>query len=422
MRTYRTIVVAAVLSAAWCAAQELAPPPDVPDAPAPPGAPLVAQVQTPAPPPAPVVAPVAPTGPVSPVPAVAPTPPPAPPPPAWAKDAYSRGTYYLDQRDWAHAIQAFNEVIKDQKSRVDGAYYWRAYALSKSGRRTEALRQLQTLARLYPSSSWMNDAKALQFSLQQATGQPMPPPEKLGDDELKMLALNSLIMSDPDRAVPILEKMLVEGKSVEGKQQAIFLLAQSDSPKAKELLAKLAAQSNNSPDMQRLLLQLYMMEGNTQKLLQLARNSTDPKMRGEALQMLGMAGGTNELFQLYGTEKDPTVRREIVRGLMMSGGGDKLLELSRTEKDPEVRRELIQAIGMSGGDKNGQALVSMYATETDLENKRAVIGALMMAGNSKALIELARKEKDPNLKRDLISHLGMMGGKDVSDYLVEVLK
>ena len=192
---------------------------------------------------------------------------PPPPPPAWAKDAYSRGTFYLDQRQWNHAIQAFNEAIKEQKARVDGAYYWRAYALGKIGRRTEAMRQLQTLAQQFPNSSWMTDAKALQFSLQQASGQPMPPPEKLADEDLKMLALNSLMMSDPDRAVPILEKMVAEAKSQDAKQQALFMLAQSDSPKAKEALAKLAAQGNQTPEMQRALAQVFMMEGNTDKLL-----------------------------------------------------------------------------------------------------------------------------------------------------------
>ena len=43
-------------------------------------------------------------------------PPVPPPPPAWAKDAYSRGTFYLDRRDWNSALQAFDVnaiVIQD---------------------------------------------------------------------------------------------------------------------------------------------------------------------------------------------------------------------------------------------------------------------------------------------------------------------
>ena len=77
------------------------------------------------------------------------------------------------------------------------------------GQADEALEQLQ---KEYASSRWLNDAKALQVEVRQASGQPVSP-ERQDDEDLKILAINTLINSDPERAVPLLEKILSSGSA-----------------------------------------------------------------------------------------------------------------------------------------------------------------------------------------------------------------
>lgn len=63
----------------------------------------------------------------------------------------------------------------------------------------------------------------------------------------------------------------------------------------------------------------------------------------------------------------------------------------------------------------------MYAQETDPENKKAIINALFIQSNAPALIEIARKETDMNLKKQIVNQLGLMHSKEASDYLMELL-
>ena len=50
-----------------------------------------------------------------------------------------------------------------------------------------------------------------------------------------------------------------------------------------------------------------------------------------------------------------------------------------------------------------------------------VINALFLSGDAKGLVALARKETDPNMKKAIVSKLSIMGSKDATDYLMEIL-
>ena len=49
-------------------------------------------------------------------------------------------------------------------------------------------------------------------------------------------------------------------------------------------------------------------------------------------------------------------------------------------------------------------------------------GRLFIQRNAKALVELARAEKDPDLKRELVSKLSVMKTPEATDYMLELLK
>ena len=161
---------------------------------------------------------------------------------------YDRGQRDLDNHIYDQALDCFTEVVSRGGSRADGALYWKAYTLNKLGRRDEALAAIADLRKNFASSRWLDDAKALEIQVKQEAGQKVTP-ESQSDEELKLLALNGLVQSDPDRAYPILERLLKTAQSPRLKKNAIFVLAESSSPKYQQLLEQIARGGGN-PDLQ----------------------------------------------------------------------------------------------------------------------------------------------------------------------------
>jgi len=368
-----------------------------------------------------------------------------------SSESYSRGKSYLDRKEYDHAIDAFNRVIDDKASRADGAYYWRAYAQNKLGHRDEALASLDELEKSYPSSRWLDDAKALQVEIRSESGQPVSP-ETATDEDLKLLALNSLMNTDPERSIPMLEKLLKSSNSPKLKERALFVLAQSNSPASRDLLAGIAKggsnpdlqskaieylgihggrdnlqllvdiyKSSNDAQVKRTILNSFMVAGSRDNLLAVAKSEPNAELKVHAIQLLGNVGGSADLVQLYSAESAPEVKRAVIQGLFVSGNADKLFEIVKNEKDENLRRFAINELGVMGRSKTGTALTAMYAQETNPENKKAIINALFVQGNATALVEIARKETDLNLKKAIVNQLSVMHSKEATDYLMEIL-
>ena len=161
-----------------------------------------------------------------------------------------------------------------------------------------------------------------------------------------------------------------------------------------------------------------MISHNRDALLAAARNETNQDLRLEAIRQLGVMGGA---YELYATETNVDAKRAIIQGLMVSGDSQKLGELAKTEKDPKLRMEAIRQLGVMGRSKTGDTLLAMYRTETDPNVKREIINGLFVQSNDVGLVDLARKETDPGLRRELVSRLSVMKSKVATDYLVELL-
>jgi hypothetical protein len=163
--------------------------------------------------------------------------------------AYERGQRALDRRNWDEALESFTQVAGSGGSRADGALYWKAYTLAKLGRRDDALAAIAELRKSYATSRWLDEAKALELEVKQASGQ-KPSPEAENDEELKLMALNGLVQSDPERALPLLTNLLKTSSSPKLKERALFVLAQSNSPQGKQLLEQSGARQAGNPDLQ----------------------------------------------------------------------------------------------------------------------------------------------------------------------------
>jgi hypothetical protein len=100
---------------------------------------------------------------------------------------------------------------------------------------------------------------------------------------------------------------------------------------------------------------------------------------------------------------------------------DRLIELSRTERDPELQKKAINNLGLTGSQKSGETLVAMYHSSSDRGVKGAVLNALFLQNNGKALVDIARKESDPVLKKEAVQKLSLTHSKEGGAYLEELL-
>ena len=391
--------------------------------------------------------------------AIAPRPPTPPmPPKAIAlrgmsyERLYSAGQSALDNRHWDQALDYFSQVISLNGARVDGALYWKAYALGKLGRRDEAAATIAELRKSYAASRWLDDAKALELELKQASGQSVSP-EAESDEDLKLMAINGLMQSDPERAIPLLEGLLKGSASPKVKRNTLFVLAQSNSPKAQALVQQIARGGAN-PDLQlkavsymnerrspnnpqilaeiyastndvavkRAILQSYAGMRDKDRLLQAAKTEKTPELREAAINYLAGNNGNPELWQLYQTETTSEGKRQLLRYMYSNGSAEKLLEVVRTEKDATVRADAVRALASQKTGVTAETMVSLYNAEQDPQIKLSIVDGLYAQHNAKALVDIARAEKDTKMKLRIVERLSHMKSKEASDYLEELLK
>jgi tetratricopeptide (TPR) repeat protein len=344
---------------------------------------------------------------------------------------YQRGQGALDNRQWEQAIEYFNSVIEKNTTRVDGALYWKAYALAKLGRRDEANAALAELRKSHANSRWLDDAKALELDIKQSSGAPVSADAQT-DEDLKLLVIERGIRTDFDRFFPALEKIIQSSSSPKLKRNALYVLAENGSPKAQALVEKVARGGGN-PDLQVKAI-TYMADRRKTDvnpiLLEIYKSSTDPDVKRTVIEHLGRSSGNPELWQLYGAESAPEGKVQIIDYMYNNGNPERLLEVLRTDKDPKVRLEAARVLSSYKTQQVLDGLVAVYSNEQDQQVKQAIIDSVFSQRNrdgnqnvnGKAMVDLARSEKDLKLKYRLIERISSIKNcKECSDYMVEIL-
>jgi HEAT repeat protein len=426
-----------------------------------------------------------------------------------AETLYRSGMRALNNQQWQTAIADFRQLAALHGERGDEALYWEAYADNKQGLAAEALSTIQSLEGTYPGSRWLNDARALELQVRQANGQTVSPNDQ-PDDQLKLLAINEIMSSDPARAIPLLQRLIEGNQSAVVKERALFVLTQSGSPAARQAVVEIARSSpdpalrrkalddlalfggdqsrnllseiyasSNDLALKRHILHDFMISGARQQILLVARSDKVPELREIAIYQLGLAGGQAQLGQLYQQETNEGVKKAIVRAMFLGRNQQQLMQVARTDPDPGLRREAIRDLGLIGAQdqlaqlyheesaldvkkevlhamflghnsralgqmaraetnaelrveaihclgliqdpQTGQALISLYDSNADRATRDAVIDALFIQHNAHALVILARKETDPEMKRHIVSRLSVMHSKEGTDYMLEIL-
>ena len=366
---------------------------------------------------------------------------------------YSEGTRAINDAHWAQAETIFNNIAQAHGARAEAALYWKAYAENKQGNSTRALETCSQLRQAYPHGNWVNECGALEIEIRGKSNDPLAPQAEQ-DEELKLLALNSLMQQDEAHALPIIQQILNSDKSEKLKERALFVLGQDQSPQAQALLGQVASGERN-PGLQRKAIQMmavtrgkqaaetlaniyrqttnqeikdtilhtYLIIGTPDPLVEAARHESNPELVRTAVHTLGAMGATSQLLTLYHDSSNPEVKAEVISGLIPAGqkGAEALSNIAGSEQDPELRRKAIRNLGIAGGMSAAPALVATYKKNPDVETKKAVAQALFLAGDSHDLIELARAEKDPAVKQSLVQQLSLLHNKEATDYMIEIL-
>jgi hypothetical protein len=67
-------------------------------------------------------------------------------------------------------------------------------------------------------------------------------------------------------------------------------------------------------------------------------------------------------------------------------------------------------------------MVSVYSAEQDPQIKQSILDGLYSQRNAKALVDIARAEKDTKMKLRIVERLSNLKSKEATDYLEELLK
>ena len=307
---------------------------------------------------------------------------------------YWQGHEALQKGDWAGALKRFTDLEQQLRAKepqsADAAVYWEAYTLLQAKRTTEAKTTVERLHRDFPKSRWSKDADALLRQTQPA-GAAVKSAAVAGDDEeLAEIAVEGLMNAPPERAIPLLKKVLQSQHSDKVKKRALFVLSQIDEPAALDMV------------------------------VDVAKTSTDPELREEAVRMLGVSGDEHaiaRLRDLYASSKDPREKRAIIQAWLVADRKDLILASARTETDETVRRQAIEALGAMEASTE---LKQLFDSTHDAANQRAIIQALGVAGNVKALTEIAESQQPDAIRIEAIHALGVAGDEGGGPALVKL--
>ena len=303
-------------------------------------------------------------------------------------DLYRDARRDLDAGRFGQAAEKFGRVADRGGASADAALYGQAYAHRKAGRSSDALQVLRRLADSYPKSTWLDDAQALEVEIREAAGEDAAPGNASQDAGLRLLILSTRLQRDPAATLAKLQDILNGSEPLRAKEQALFVLSQSNAPEARQIL------------------------------FEVAQGAAHPELQKKALLYLGILSGEEArrtLQEIYRDSPSPEIRRQALQSLGIAKDTEFLARTALQEKNPALRRQAILSLGLGKPDKTGETLRSLY-TGGDGPTRRAVIEALFLQSNAKALIDLARAEKDPALRREIVQRLAQMNSEEARDF------
>jgi len=379
---------------------------------------------------------------------------------------YNEAREQLNRSNFRRAAEAFGELTsKYPDSPLAGdAWYWRAYALSKVGGDSnlkKALSALDMQKKRYPEAAERRDAESLatQIRGQLARRGDSKSAEKVAeeadsDDDMdtRIAALNALMNVNPDRAIPILKKILQnkDAKNADLRKRAVFILSQKQDDDTVATMVDVA-RNDPSPEVREqavFWLSQVQSEESLDALLDILKTSKDVSLREKAIFALSQHGSPRAAQTLrdvaVDSQQDEALREKAIFWIgqrsseesfgFLSGLYDKLDSADLKEKvlfsisqqssdrnqewlmkvvgNPresiEMRKKALFWVGQ-GGHLNFTALRDLYSKFPDRELREQVIFVASQRSEPESiefLIDRAKNEKDRQLRKKAIFWLG----------------
>lgn len=231
---------------------------------------------------------------------------------------------------------------------------------------------------------------------------------------LKIAALEALMMAPPDKALPLVIKVLDAENTDEVKERALFVLSQINLPEAQERLLDVAR--SNDPELSSEAVRMIGIGGNAEALagLQDLYSSGDEDLREAVLEAYMIAGDVDAVFAIAENASNAEEFENAVEMLGVMGAVDKLRALSEGSGFTE---ELIQALGIAGGDDVNATLMQIYRDAETPDIREAALEGMMISGYDEGVLQLYKESTNVNEKRDLLEMLAIMD----SDAMMEVI-
>lgn len=370
---------------------------------------------------------------------------------------YREGQELMAKSDWQQALDRFRRLETRMAERgeanVDTALFWQAYVLVQAKRTGDARRTVDRLREKFPQSRWLAEADEL-LRQDQAAEHADGGGHGIGgggDKELAEIAVEGLINAPPERAVPLLKKVLRGSQPEKVKRRALFVLSQLDSREALAELVEIARSGDPAlrseairmlgvsgddkalgelstlyrgatTAQKREILQAWMIADRKELVFGAARDETDAAVRHDAIQLLGAMDAVAELKQLMPAVKEPALQKQIVQSLGVAGDVDGLVQIAGSASDEDTRIEAFRAIGISGGDRAGTALVGLYPKATTAAQRDAILEGLLIADDAKAMTGLYKSAKSKEEKQRILRMLTTMGDDAALDVIEQELK
>ncbi len=213
------------------------------------------------------------------------------------------------------------------------------------------------------------------------------PEEYRPDTDIRIQALDRLMVTDATRVIPILKQIVLASENAREASRALFVLAQSGEPEAR------------------------------QTVVQVAMLASEP-VRIAAVRELGRFGGpdaSQDLMRVYASS-DLAVKLQVVTSLGERAERTALLQIAKSEKDPSVKATAILTAGQAGGPEVKEQLRLLYK-QVGMDAKRPIILGLFSARAEDELIRIADEEKDPQLRAEALMRLRLLGTPKAKEYL-----
>lgn len=268
------------------------------------------------------------------------------------------------------------------------------------------------------------------------------------NEALKVAALEALIAAPPERALPIVQKVLAGNDSNELKTKALFILSQIDQPEAQTILLDTARNGsgelqleairmiaiNGNPEamggladlyasgdgeLKEAVLEAYLIADDGDAVYQIALNTQDPEEFERAVEMLGAMGALDQLRTL---RERGDMSEELIQAYAIAGDVETLSELANDSSDPETQVAAIRALGIAGDDEVNPTLVGIYRNSDSPDVKEAALGGMLIGDHDEGVLQLFNESNDAEEKRELLELLVMMDSDAVWDIIDATLE